>query len=220
MHNLGMIAAAMVLVGGAAQAATLTTFDDRALFDAATTTSTEDFESFIRDTSFLYTTLDIGPFTVTNNAAVDPDLDDYNFIDVPPQAFSTLPPDASTHLVGGLFDGDTIVLTFDSPITAFGADFRGFVPSSQFSQFEIAGQTLDSPRASGFPTLFFGVISDSPFSTVTVRGLGFPIGDSFGMDNVAYGSASPAAIPVPATLPLLALALAAIGGLATARRRG
>lgn len=202
-----MLVASTTLVG----AATLTQYADRTTFNAAAgPLSSEDFNSSVSDVSFNLSTIDVGPFTITHSGFFS--FSDFNFIDVPPLDFAGFDIDGTTLMNGGVFSGDSIILTFDSPIFAFGADFSALNDIDPRSFFEIAGETITLPTALGIEVIFFGIISDTAFTTVTLTAL-VNIGEGYGMDNVAFGDSELPPVPLPAALPLLLGALGGLGAL-------
>lgn len=118
---------------------------------------------------------------------------------------------------------DTLTFSFTTPITAFGifvggsgdvgtqnlsvtlTDGTTFVPYPNYSN---GSETFQNN------TLFVGITSDTPFSTVAFTGA--PISDGVFFDNLSYG-VNAAQVPLPSTLLLLGAGFAA---LAAARRRG
>jgi hypothetical protein len=123
----------------------------------------------------------------------------------------------------------TVTLTFDSPVTAFGLNLLGvgdFTPGT-FTVTTANGQltqVLSSvPPQLPFPApaIFFGLMSDTPFTTVTFTGTA--LGDRIGLDSVRFGMAStlpaanPAAVPEPISIAVFG-GLLAVGGLVARRR--
>ncbi len=121
------------------------TFTNQASYLAAIGGSadiTENFNSFTNDTSFQNGTLDVGPLSLTSSGTKHNRL---NKIDVGPgsnfEFYNTTNTDETPH-AGIYLDsrGDTVTfatLTFDNPITAFGASF-GEVDSNTLISFVTA----------------------------------------------------------------------------------
>ena len=123
-----------------ANAGVVTVHTSRADFNAvAGATTLEDFNSFTSEVDFLTAPLDVGDFTIstTNTFAAR------NFIDLPPVQFTDFDIDGTNVVNAFLENGDTLFLTFDVPITAFGADF-GNLNDFGFEGAEIfvAGETF------------------------------------------------------------------------------
>ena len=197
------LAFAIALLPCLSSAATVT-FTDRATFEAAAgTVTTQDFESQTVGTNLQNVTTDLGDFSLS---VVSIFGGSFNLID----QFGLNDPNGSIYASIGLGGGETMTLLFDSAITSFGADFGALNDFVQRSQFEVLGDILLAPILSGEAS-FFGFTSDTAFTSLTIRGLS--PSDGFGIDNITY---SVAAIPVPATLPLLA---GGLGLLALWRRR-
>jgi hypothetical protein len=95
----------------------------------------------------------------------------------------------------------TIVFTFDTPITAFGADFRDLNNDAIRTQILAAGDNFVPPIRDNIGLSFFGISSTTPFSVVQFVPVTL---DIYGIDNVSYAS-----VPEPATA---LLALATCGG--------
>ena len=185
--------------------AAIVTFTDRTTFVAAAgTVTTQDFESQTVGTNLQNATLDLGDFSLS---VVSIFGGSFNRIDQ--SAFNA--PNGSIFAGIGLGGGETMTLLFDSAITSFGADFGSLNDNVQRSQFEVLADILLAPILVGTIPSFFGFTSDTAFTSLTIRGLS--PSDGFGIDNITY---SVAAIPVPATLPLLA---GGLGLLALWRRR-
>ena len=119
----------------------------------------------------------------------------------------------SPQIFGGINDVD---VTTGSGLQAFGFDygaatgttFSVFLDGSFFQSFTYTS-TLPSPE-------FFGVISNTPFSTVTIRS----DNDVAIYDNFTIGTPVVSGVPEPATVALVGGGLLALAGLARRRARG
>lgn len=100
------------------------------------------------------------------------------------------------------FGPNFMTFSFGSPVTAWGGDFAS-ATSGALLTVETAGtvyQMSDFLSAPG--TGFFGIVSSTPFSTITL-GKANPLqGEEFSLDNLSFSGAS-AAAPEPGTLTLL-----------------
>ena len=96
-------------------------------------------------------------------------------------------------------------LSFADPITALG--FRYTSGSATSLSIDGVGNVTGIP-ISGYPTLsFFGIISGTPFTSVTFRDQN----NGLDLDNVMYGPMAVAAVPEPATWAMMLLGFGAIG---------
>lgn len=135
------------------------------------------------------------------------------------------------------YPGESITLTFPTPVRAVGIYFGGFDPgpgpgNTHAGDFFIqaaggqAGNGLNAvpgtPVPGGGPlnpTLYFvGLTSTVPFTTAVIGGIDRGTNGGFNLDNLttATALATPAAIPEPGTLVAFGLMFA--GGLACRRR--
>jgi hypothetical protein len=105
-----------------------------------------------------------------------------------------------------------IDLTFARPITAFGADWRQD-DGSGATLYLNTGDTASFAFAN-FNPFFFGLVSDTPFTSLRITG--GPTGSPafFFMDNVRTGAR---AVPEPFSIAVFG-GLVAVGGLAARRR--
>lgn len=117
--------------------------------------------------------------------------------------------------------GTTLTYTFDSPTTAFGGDFD-LSPGGNGNglRFVLDGNEIVSEEI-GAPYIgFWGFVSDTSFTTLTVEaGSGPGIAETHLFDNLSFGVAMPAAIPLPAGFILLLSALTGIFGWQSMARR-
>ena len=173
------------------------------LSDAGSGLSSENFDSFGVDTDFSASALDIGGFSVTYNGTIP--AGSFNYIDALPASSPNNLFDSNA-LIGGVLDGETITFTFDTAITAFGAQFAFLNDFADRSVFEVAGETFQLAQNLGPVIEFFGVVSDTAFTEFTIRGL--PASEGFGMDDLMYSSTS---VPEPSIIWLLGSGLALIG---------
>lgn len=195
------IAASAVLLSTAAQAATFTTYSDRATFEAALSgEKTEQFNGVTRDESFNGSSYDVGDFSLFSTGNMG------NFIDNPPLEADTIP--VGDGALATFYLSNSIAgMTFDSPTYSLGFDFAGLGSGVGTTSISVLMQQVFT-NADIADSGFFGVISDMAFSemrfSTTARG------DMFSIDNVTYGGQI-SAVPVPASLPLLAFGLGALG---------
>lgn len=210
MFSLPAVGLAAALVAtGPAQAAEVV-FTDRAAFDAAAGPLTViDFDEV--DTSpeqFAYfETLTLSGVTFTSKAGEAYVMSPFYFQGIPY-------PDANT-LMMFYAEPDIIEISF-APTRSFGFDFQHLSPPDRnpTGPFRIAlsnGATFEAASPYSFallePMSFFGVISDTPFSSVT---LSMPDFGAYNVtDNVRVGAA---VVPEPGAWGLMILGFAACGG--------
>lgn len=207
----GMVGLAIVGIAGSANAAIISTFTDRTAFDAVTTTSLETFNSIVSEVPFHTTPLDVGPFTLsmTGSPNTNPAR---NKIDIPPAEFGVFDVDGTNIANVLTFNGDSLFLTFDTAITAFGLDLADFNDGGLRTQIVVGLDTLTPAVTGGSAVRFFGFTSDTAFTSVEFRSV---INDGYGFDNVAFGGGS-VAVPEPGVLAMLGIGLVGLGFL---RRR-
>lgn len=116
--------------------------------------------------------------------------------------------------------GPTFTLNFSAPVTAFGFDFNDRDSTDRYGITLSTGETFFNPP---FATLtgsgFFGLRSDTAFTSVTFALVGTPGGilEPFGIDNVR-SNAGVAAVPEPASWAMMIAGFGMAGG--ALRRRG
>ena len=185
--------------------AQLTTYTDRSTFEAAAgTTITEDFASFTTEDAFHTTAVDAGDFTIF----IDASKKSWNFIDIPSHQDSWANIDGTTSMNLFMTRGEKLVFTFDAPVSAFGADFRGMNDGRNRVDFLINGDSVTPPITGGEVNSFFGITSTVEFTQVEIHA-DYGQNDSFGIDNVTYNSAS--AVPEPGSIFMLSLACCGFG---------
>ena len=180
-------------------------------------TWTVDFEGFATDTQFRTTSVDAGPFSLQQDGV---DTDFRNLVAVPPLnpfwAADEGPTTASASMYTN-FDGPTtVVMSFDSPVSAWGGEFfMGTLVErldiALYSPANVLLETLNVPDGNDLPGgAFFGFTSSNPVGSIRfqsrtlVDGEG---GEGFTLDDVQ--GAAP--VPEPASLTLLGLGLAGMG---------
>lgn len=211
--RLSALVAALALINtGSALAATITPYSSLATWQAAATTDwSVDFNGlFAVDTSFGAVAVDVGPFSLQQVGANNEIT--RNRIEVTPYLFPL--ESNGTDYAAILTDGDlprSVLMTFDSPLTAWGGEFRGALTSELTDlklYFQAGGTTILQLPADGF----FGFTSDMLISSIGFQSRnssGDIVGEGYGIDNIVGGQA----VPEPTTLFLLG------GGLAAAAYR-
>ena len=120
------------------------------------------------------------------------------------------------------FGGDSVTVTFPSPINAIGAFFNVNMNSGNYVLATSAGSvstgsaTYDTPLPLTF--VFDGLISTTPFTSATFSSTNTSLG-SFNIPEIQFGAAAPA-VPEPSSLTLLCTALAAGSAMWWRRRFG
>ena len=195
-------AAAMAAIPATAQ----TVYTDRTAFDAAATTTLQNFNG--APTSSTATAVTFTPVTFSCTGST-----------YCPGFFGTR--NLGNSGSGSVFFAtpDTATFTFDAPITAFGIDLRdvGTNGATNFSAI-INGTSylLQSDYSSGVP-FFFGY-TGSAFSSVSFTGT--QVGDGVDFDDLAFGASSiNAAVPEPSTWAMMLIGFGAVG-FSMRRRRG
>ncbi len=193
------------IVGTSAEAA-VTVYTDRTSFNTAVGPIVlENFNSFASETPFHTTALDVGDFTLSMTGSPNTGAR-RNKIDLPPYEWSVSDIDG-TNVVNVLtILGDSLFITFDSPITAFGADFAAFNDGHLRTTIVVSTEVLNPPATAGNDVRLFGFTSDTPFTVVEARAVD---NDGYAIDNVSYS-----VVPEPAMICLLGL-----GGLLLRRRK-
>lgn len=197
--------------------AAMVTFTNRSVFQtAAGTTTLEDFNSFVSEVAFHTVPLDVGDFSISMTGSPSTAAD-RNKIDIPPHNFAVLNVDGTPLMNVLTFLPQSLFLTFDTPINAFGADFSDFNNQLRRTNIIVNGTTILPPIYPGGVVQFFGLVSDSPFNSVEFRAIDSVFGDGYGIDNVEY---STTAAPEPTSVALMAASLIVtmVGGRFKSRR--
>lgn len=213
-NTLTLLALTAAILTGTSigHSATLATYTDRTAFTAAAggSVSTETFNSFVSETPFHTSALDVGPFTISMSAGVSTSSD-RNRIDLPPHAFAVFNVDGTAIANALTGAGQSLYLVFDSPITAFGADFADFNDQILRTNIVVGSDTLATSVTPASGVRFFGFTSDTPFTTVEFRGVN---NDGYGIDNVAFSSNAGGRVPEGgSTLVLLGLVTIGLAGI-------
>jgi hypothetical protein len=209
-------------IGHQAYAGIIGTYSDRASFESNVFTFvTEDFESFGGDTTFNGTSLDVGDFSLLalGNTLEPPRR---NKVDVPSLEFGLFNLNGTAIANVSLDAGGSMLMTFEHPIMAFGADFAHMNNRSIRTEIIVDGETLAAAVAPATEPRFFGFMSDTPFTVVQFHGVIGSIGDGFGIDNVSYSEACAvqlATVPEPSSLLSFATLMVVSGGFSRRRRQ-
>ena len=206
---LGLVVFLLTMLHVVANAATITTITDhRGAFTLAAggLLATENFNGFTSDSQFRTKTVDVGAFSLSKTGNFG--FSNRNKIDAPPLTIPSFNVDGTT-IVNVTIGGPVIVtFTFDSPITAFGADFAGLNSDFLRTKIIVGGTNTLVPYSTVGPVVrFFGFVSYMPFQTVQFQ-TNTGLNNGFGIDNVAF--APP--VPTPSALMLFGTGLVALIG--------
>lgn len=206
----------LTVAAAAGAASAQSTFDDRGMFESGANDvgvvldGFESFEGFPASDSDFTNEVDADGFTVTGEDL----FDGFPFVLTIQDSVANglAPTDGANYLSISSFDENVLTLTFDSAVNAVGLDLIDFGdfggPATIVAQLDGGAEftVFDGAAASG-STAFFGVVSETAFTTLTITN-NFD-GDQYGIDAVSFG-----VIPAPG-----AFAAVGLGGLAAARRR-
>jgi hypothetical protein len=209
------LAVAATLAAGAAQAQT--TYTNAADFAAATTGVTNtDFEGQAAGTSTWI--LQNGPWT-TGGITISQASPGSPF----QNAFRSDPGFTSYYYDWGTGDvvntpyAGTLTVTFAAPVTAFSVDLGVFYDDNNFNTppgapSTLYGMPITLGTAQGNFTVntattqvltFFGITSNTAFTSFTISGISPIAGVSMVLDNVRYGTANVTAVPEPMSWALM-----------------
>lgn len=209
MHKLGIWAAgcaAAVLFASTAQAA-VTTFSDRSAFNAAAAVRvSDDFEHtpYGKSTDYAMGYRGDG-FTVKGSGlyllGVDPD----NY----PSYYQWGSGDVMLYRRNGV-----ATFTFDTPVNAIGLDLMTILSGAGEVEVAVDGVIHRVSTANRPTRTFFGLTSDTAFSSFTITsrgGLGL-------FDNLSFGGLS-SAVPEPSTWAMLITGFGGVGAMMRRSRR-
>lgn len=201
--------------------ASIMTFDTLAEFEgAAGPTMVEDFDGVPGERNFTNRSVQIGDLTLFTDLNSTDDLASFNRVLIGPgyndlddfqRAASKNSIDRTSNFAHvGIRPGDVFTISFNQPMYSFGGSLKGLNDSIFRTRISVLGQNFVPAITDGPKLQFFGIVSETPFSSISFRG---PERNGFGLDNLRYSSLEPpsADIPVPASLPLLATGLLLVG---------
>jgi len=208
----GLLATAAA--GTAADATAFTTFSSRSAFAAASgTLATDTFNTVTSD--ILFSNGSYGAVGFTMRIEANDRTARTAYIDASPFQGSSI--DGTSFAAAALYSVSgldaALVLTFDKPITSFGADFLS--GAGGLFRIDVLGSTLD---ASVDNPSFFGFVSDTEFSSIRLRAREGS-GHYLVMDNVSTGAAAISAAPEPISWAMMVGGFGVIGGALRGRRR-
>lgn len=192
--------------------ASIVQFENRGLWQTAagSVSATTDFTGVVEDNADLYLQ---NPLTL--NDMTFSGVDGFAWV-IGPDVTTVHPGlyDWGSGPVGVYTDGGHLKIDFAQPVLAFGMEFGAFglEPGNVIWGGEATITLPDGSVASRAAETaqrlrFLGLISDTPFSSVTLSGSGAVV-----FDNVSVASAPPVnAVPEPGTLALVGGALMGVG---------
>lgn len=194
------------------QAAFITYTDRTSWSSNGSVLYTEDFEDYVRDTSFATSPVDVGPFSLST---VGTAVADTNLIDVSPFFDAPIPASFGNATVDMFVWGPSLAadLTFDNPVNGFFADFwaAGNTHELVLTLSLLGGGTTDLlVPGPGNTQESFGFFSNTEL--VTAIRFNNVLNDGFKFDNV-----SASVVPVPAAMWLFGTAL--LGFLGISKRK-
>lgn len=234
-----LVAGVLALAMPAAAEAAIDTYYDRStwLTDIGGTPDLEeDFSGFAADTDFRPepTTVTVAMGTI---GQIGTDEAFRNLVEVPPFLFTdnngTNHASCFTNSPEGANPGTMVEIVFDSPVSAWGADFYGTIGGELLSIDIIedgSGSVLGTIAPPGVQDSFMGFIADAgeQIGSVILRSTNTDpggLGEGFGMDDLATAALGGPGVPVqeiptlaPVGLAALVLALLAAAFLALRRR--
>ncbi|NJM54721.1 MAG: PEP-CTERM sorting domain-containing protein [Verrucomicrobiae bacterium] len=173
------------------------------------TVETEGYESYASDLASGARTLSLDSFQVGYDLVGD--ISNFGIATVPnPFGGSGVSATAGTHYLYAVFPTEAasaanVTFQFASPVHAFGTDIRD-LENISLSYGTSTGEsgTAATPAASG-TIRFFGIVSDNPFTSITITGPGLTTGDGVVFDQTSF------VVPEPrSALLLLTGSLAAL----------
>ena len=191
VRSIGALAAWLIVSGTHAAAVTYT--DKTAFINDSAPLNLEDFNSQTEGSAFHSNPLDIGPFTISMTGTPVSDPPERNAIDAPPVQFPEFDVDGTTiaNVLTNFAPPESLFLTFDVPIAAFGVDLANLNDDELRTEIIAAGVSTIPSASGGSAVRFFGIRSDTQFTTVEFRAI---LNNGYGMDNVLF------AVPVPAAV--------------------
>jgi hypothetical protein len=204
--SLLLLCATCLFAPQSTSAATITTYTYRAAWAAATGTPAfnVDFENFNVDTSFSFTPLDVGPFSLSTVGVPTGNIE---FVDASPFAFPPVPASFGNACVSMFVEDPLAVdLAFHTPVRDLFADFlyAGNTQQLALTLSFAGGGTADVlvPGAGSYLQPF-GFISTDLVSSIRFHN---SVNDGFYVDNIEGG-----VVPEPASLLLILIGSGLVG---------
>lgn len=208
MPFFNRVCAAAVAVGFlAAVPAGAVTFSDLATFQAATTTTLEDFDGEAGQNG---ATVTLPMFTATESGGINGVVTFQQGDFGGAFDFAIVSEDEAL----GYDDNGSSLLTFSgfaSGTTAFGT----FISANADATVTVSGSTSATFSLAANTPIFFGVTEAVELTSLIFDVTGSPI---VGFDDVRIGTANEGVVPLPASLPLLIAGLAGLGYAGRRRR--
>jgi len=197
------------------EAATIS-FSDRTAWLTAISGSiiTEDLNSISADDFFTDDSRVLGDltFTSTGNAVVG-----ILFDAIPGRFGANTGIDNTTFLsAAGLTSTSLLTIELSTAVTAFGFDTLNFDSGNEQAEIFINGNSVGFTGSSDGDIGFLGVIDNSAFSTIEIRGAAGTVDVVAGFDNISYTTA---AVPAPAAVWLLGSGLIGLIGMRKKSRK-